>query len=294
MFKRLLIANDSSQASHALMKCLEGLQVYGAEECLLVQCMDVRSPASSSVLFAKDILEKLLQKEKAVLENKGFKVETKIVEGAAKNEIHRIAKEENYSMIVIGAQEYSMASDLVWGGLAYDVIYFARKPVLVVRLEEASDEELSCGKSIGCDFTRHIMYPTDFSENANQAFNFVLEMVARGVKKVTLMHVQDQYRIFPYLEEKLDEFNRIDTDRLEMLKEILQKQGNAEVEILIKIGSPSVEILQAASEQNVQLVIMGSQGRGYVKEFFLGSVSHRLARHAKSSVLLIPAKRENE
>ena len=72
------------------------------------------------------------------------------------------------------------------------------------------------------------------------------------------MHVQDQYRILSYLEEKLDEFNRIDTEWLEMLKEILQKQGNAEVEILIKIGSLSVEILQAASELNVQLVIRGS------------------------------------
>ena len=36
----------------------------------------------------------------------------------------------------------------------------------------------------GCDFTRHILHPTDFSKNANQAFNYVLEMVARCAKKL--------------------------------------------------------------------------------------------------------------
>ena len=294
MFKRLLIANDLSQASHALMHCLEGLRAFDAEECLLLQCMDVKSPASSSVSFAKGVLENLLQNEKALLEKTGSKVETRIVEGAAKNEIHRIATEENYSMIVVGAQEYSLASELLVGGLAYEVIYFARKPVLLVRLEATSDEELSCRKSIGCDFSNHILYPTDFSENALQAFSYVVEMVAHGVKKVTLMHVQDRYRIHPYLEARLDEFNRIDTERLEQLKEILQKHGNVEVEILIKYGSPSVEVLKAVSELSVQLVVMGSQGRGYVQEFFLGSVSHHLARHSTSSVLLIPARRESK
>lgn len=294
MFKRLLIANDLSQASHALINCLEGLRAFGAEECLLLQCMDVKSPASSSVSFAKGVLENLLQNEKTVLEKMGYRVETRIVEGAAKNEIHRIATEENYSMIIVGAQEYSLASELLLGGLAYEVIYFARKPVLLIRMEMGSDEELSCRKSIGCDFSNHILYPTDFSENAYQAFGYVIEMVAHGVKKVTLMHVQDRYRIHPYLEARLDEFNRIDAERLERLKEILQQHGNVDVEILIKYGSPSVEVLKAVSELNVQLVIMGSQGRGYVKEFFLGSVSHHLARHSTSSVLLIPAKRDNE
>jgi nucleotide-binding universal stress UspA family protein len=293
MFKRLLIANDLSQASHALMHCLEGLRAFGAQECLLLQCMDVKRPSSSSVSFAKGVLHNLLQNEKALLEKTGYKVETRIVEGAAKNEIHRIATEENYSMIVVGAQEYSLASEWLVGGLAYEVIWFARKPVLLVRLEEGSDEELSCRKSLGCDFSNHILYPTDFSDNALQAFAYVVEMVVRGVKKVTLMHVQDRYRIHPYLEARLDEFNRIDVERLERLKEVLQKQGNVEVEILIKYGSPSVEVLTAVRELNVQLVVMGSQGRGYVQEFFLGSVSHHLARHSTSSVLLIPAKRES-
>jgi len=43
-------------------------------------------------------------------------------------------------------------------------------------------------------------------------------------------------------------------------------------------------------DAEVKLVVMGSQGRGYVKEFFLGSVSQNIARLSPSSVLLIPTK----
>jgi len=66
------------------------------------------------------------------------------------------------------------------------------------------------------------------------------------------------------------------------------------VETILSYGSPSVEILNTVHERNTQLIVMGSQGRGFVKEFFLGSVSHNIARHSAASVLLIPANRENE
>lgn len=105
--------------------------------------------------------------------------------------------------------------------------------------------------------------------------------------------MQDKTRISPHLEDHLQEFNKIDEARLQNMKRVLQEKADVEVEILIKFGFPAVEILNLVDELNVQLVVMGSQGRGFVKEFFLGSVSHNVARQSTSSVLLIPAKCEN-
>ena len=62
-------------------------------------------------------------------------------------------------------------------------------------------------------------------------------------------------------------------------------------EALLRYGSPAAEILKAVSEQSAQIVIMGSQGRGFVNESLLGSVSHNIARRSPVPVLLIPAKR---
>jgi nucleotide-binding universal stress UspA family protein len=109
---------------------------------------------------------------------------------------------------------------------------------------------------------------------------------------VTLLHVQDQAHFDPHLLYRLAEFNEIDRDRLERMKEVLQRQGKADIGIELCYGSPFTEINRVVRVREVHLVVMGSQGRGFVKELFLGSVSHNVARHSDAAVLLIPAKRE--
>ncbi|BCU06400.1 universal stress protein [Allochromatium tepidum] len=65
----------------------------------------------------------------------------------------------------------------------------------------------------------------------------------------------------------------------------------AEIGIEIAYGAPVTEILRVIREQGARLVVMGSQGRGFIEEIFLGSVSHNVARHSPAAVLLVPAKR---
>jgi len=106
-----------------------------------------------------------------------------------------------------------------------------------------------------------------------------------------LLHVQDKERISPHLEDRINDFNEIDNARLQSMKKLLHEKGITDVDIILGYGAPAMEILRLVKELDIQLVVMGSQGRGYVKEFFLGSVSHKVARQSTSSVLLIPAKR---
>ena len=115
-------------------------------------------------------------------------------------------------------------------------------------------------------------------------------MVSDGVKKITLLHIQDKAKIIPHLEHKLSEFNSIDRERLENLKSKLQKCGDTEIATLVRLGSPAIEIVNLVREMNVQLIVMGSQGRGLVEELFIGSVSNVVARRSDASVLLIPSR----
>lgn len=292
MFKRIIVATDLSDASYAVVNCLGGLKAYGAEECLLLQCLSMQESVSLALSYTTDALEKNLEDQKQLLEKQGFKVETRIVTGPAKREINRIASDEEYSVIVVGAQEQTMVSEAFSSEIAYDVIHYALKPVLLIRLKDIPENGVSCIRVTGCNISNHILFPTDFSDNADLAFSYVQNMVSDGVKKVTLLHVQDQVRISPHLMDKLEEFNRIDTARLEEMKKVLQSKGDVEVDIVLRFGSPTAEIIKLVEELNVQLVVMGSQGRGYIKEIFLGSVSHNIARHSTASVLLIPAKRD--
>ncbi len=203
---------------------------------------------------------------------------TRIVSSNAKQEVNRIAEKEDYSLIVVG-HSHSKVRDTFLGGIAYNVIYCARKPALVVPVQK-KDDEYVCIRSAG--FGEHILYPTDFSENADLAFSYVEDFVSQGAKHVTLLHVQDKARIEPYLRDRLEEFNRIDRSRLESMKESLSKKGNPVIDIELAYGAPYTEIMRMIREQDISLVVMGSQGRGFIQELFLGSVSHNVVREFRS------------
>ena len=112
-----------------------------------------------------------------------------------------------------------------------------------------------------------------------------------GAKRVTLLHVQDQSRIEKYLKDRLGEFNEIDRERLQRLQTSLKQRGASEVQIELPYGFPIQEILRVAEREDESVIVMGSQGRGFISEVFLGSVSHQVVRRAPVPVLLVPALR---
>lgn len=281
MFERLVVAVDHSAASLALAHAIKGMAALGTKDVLLLQCITINDLTPYSLTYTLEYLEKNLEQLKQILTDSGFDVQTRIVPGSPRSEAYRIAIREHYSAIVTGAQKHA-AVDPLFGGLAYDLIYHAPKPVLIARISDSTDTPI--------DFGAHVLLPTDFSDNAELAYEQLQALVKCGARRVTLLHVQDQSRIGKTLQDKLGEYNEIDGRRLEGMKQKLEAMG-AEVQALIRFGSPSVETLKTISELNVSLVVMGSQGRGFVQELFLGSVSHNIARHSEASVLLIPARK---
>ena len=52
-------------------------------------------------------------------------------------------------------------------------------------------------------------------------------------------------------------------------------------------GRPADEIIRYAEESGADLLVMGSRGLGALREFALGSVSHKVLTHAKCPVLVV-------
>jgi nucleotide-binding universal stress UspA family protein len=295
MFNRFIVTTDLSSASYALVNCLAGLKTYGAENCLLLLCLSTQESTSIALSYtdSTDKLEAILQEQKGILEKQGFNVESRIVSGHAKKEVNRIAVDEDYSLIVVGSQGHSLVDEALLGGVAYGIINKARKPVLLIPIEEKHGIGKVCAAADGCTLGDHILFPTDFSENADLAFTFIEQLASKAACKITILHVQDKTRIEPYLVNRLEEFNRIDTERMVELQKLLRDKSNAEIVIELRYGHPFVEIMNIIEAQKVNLVVMGSQGRGFIKEIFLGSISHNVARHSKSPLLLIPASEQD-
>jgi len=65
------------------------------------------------------------------------------------------------------------------------------------------------------------------------------------------------------------------------------RQQGVRVSFLVWEGEPGPSIVEAAASEQVDLVIVGSHGRGAVKRFVLGSVSEYVVRRASCPVLVV-------
>uniref|UniRef100_A0A7N2QXX5 UspA domain-containing protein n=1 Tax=Quercus lobata TaxID=97700 RepID=A0A7N2QXX5_QUELO len=58
-------------------------------------------------------------------------------------------------------------------------------------------------------------------------------------------------------------------------------------ETVTEVGDPKVAIYEAVEKLNIQLLVLGSHGRGAIKRAFLGSVSNYCVHNVKCPVLVV-------
>lgn len=289
MFNKIVVATDLSPASDTVIECLMGLRVLGTERAVLVHALGLKQ-VKEVMPFLTELAEPRLAEQKAVLERQGFLTTVAIAAGIPMFEVNRIAAEEGASLIVVGSHGSSCTAEVLLGGAALAIMHRATLPILVARLR-IKDEQSQQRCEVACrDFFRNILFATDFSDTAERAFLYVEKFVETGAKKITLLHVQQKNDLSRYMEHRLEEFNQIDRERLEQMRDRLLKSGATDVQIEIPYGSPIKEILSHASDNEISLVVMGSKGRGFLSEVFMGSVSHGVALHSDVPLLMIPAR----
>jgi nucleotide-binding universal stress UspA family protein len=287
MFSRILVATDLSEASDCVIGSLGALRAWGAKEVVLVHCLNLCEPSMVTEEL-KGFAEPYLSRQADALERQGLKTEIEVASGRTPLEINRLAEDRKCSLVVIGSHGKTMSSQILLGGVASEVIQNARKPVLIVRLNLRQERDRAvCGF---CQMAPSgpVLFPTDFSANAELAFTTLKKIVAAGSQEVTLLHVQDQSVVS---KSRLEECNRVDQERLAEMKRALEQTGAAKVNVELPYGVPVREILARVQDSGFAWVVMGSQGRSYLSEIFMGSTSLNVARHSQVPVLLVPTER---
>lgn len=289
MFSRIVVATDLSEVSDSVVGCLHGLKPLGPREIILTHALGLRHLEDLKYLLAPQA-EKKLQDQKKVLADQGFQVTVRIEPGVPALEINRVAREAKAGMIVIGSHGATLAREILLGSVATEVLHQSRHPVFVAQLmiDDTIKDQTHC-EILCTDFHRHVLFATDFSDAAEGAFGYVEKIVESGGRRVTLLHVQDRSRIERHLRDRLDEFNRIDKERLERMRTRLSELGASDVRIEVPYGHPVEEIVARADREGATLIVVGSQGRGALASMVLGSVSLQVTRLTNVPVLLVPA-----
>lgn len=293
MMERAIIATDLSEASDIMVGNLGFLKEFGIKTLLLLQCPDYQEVASEVFPYVATIQTEAIERQKGELERLGFSVESRISPGNAKREINRIAQEEQYPLVVVGSQGRSLIGGAFLGGVAHEVMLGTRKPLLIIRLTVDDQRHLSVVGISEEGVAHHVLFATDFSPGAEGAMLYLQQLIATGsVREVTLLHVQDRSHIEPHLVERLDEFNAVDTKRLEEMQARLADGSDVHVTVRLVYGDPHIEIMRELDKGDATMLMMGTQGRGFLRELFVGSVSQFVARRSVVPVLLIPISPE--
>lgn len=291
MFQRILIATDGTRLADDLVECAASLRHLGLREALLLHVFDVRHVGGLAIDLEEQLRPSLARQVEA-LGRAGVAATARTRLGLPARDIHAEAEAWDASLVLLGSTGGGRLAGFPLGSTAAGLLHSATRPVLLVpaaRLEEGSGEPSCADWREG--FLGHVLHPTDFSDGSERAFLALAEIVRRASPRVTLLHVQDEVRLRPHLEHRLEEFDRIDRERLARLAHRLSGLGAPEVRSEIGHGRPIPMVLERSRAGDVTLVVAGCQGRGYVREVAMGSVASALARLARVPVLFVPLPR---
>lgn len=140
---------------------------------------------------------------------------------------------------------------------------------------------------------KNILVPYDGSTNALRAFNKALEMAKQHNSNLKVVACLDIANLGGWY---IDE--RINKDIMKKAKNLTEKLFSKLDEIATKndvpLDSKIIEsnntvksILSFTKSKNIDLIVMGSSGRGRFDKVLLGSVSNGVMQKAKCPVLII-------
>ena len=154
---------------------------------------------------------------------------------------------------------------------------------------------------------KKILYATDLSDNSAYAFRYAINSALKHDASIIILHVFEQLSTTAnavtqaYLTE--GQVNKISEERLAYVKDRINKQlkifcgkefkndpecADRVESIELCEGFPPDVILRKADEFNCDVIVMGTHGKGIIRNTFLGSSSKRVLRRTRKPVFIIP------
>ena len=150
---------------------------------------------------------------------------------------------------------------------------------------------------------KKILYPTDFSPTAENAFIFALQIADHLGASIITLHAFDRPDIsnFNLPDTLRDVYESIDLDAFEnyedevpILRELAVDNGYYHVPMVhvLEEGAAVSAILRTANKNKADLIVMGTTGAGKMEKYFFGTVSGKVLEEAHCPVVVVPVTAE--
>lgn len=144
----------------------------------------------------------------------------------------------------------------------------------------------------------NILVPTDYSNNAQAAFNYALSIAEEWNAEVKVIHIYSDYMPVAPLSDPLiipsgESEEEIEQRLKDFVDEMIENIGGdvkTKVHITTEIaeGTPIEVLVEKSKDGEADLIVMGTTGEKSVGEIFFGSVATGVSQKAYCPVMLIP------
>jgi len=156
-----------------------------------------------------------------------------------------------------------------------------------------------------------ILYATDLSKNSAYAFFYSVDMAQKHNASIVILHTiapvdrliyedggfgfegvmkktqkQQQEMDIEEIKKRIQEFcKKTETQIGFPCVELVSK-------ILVPVGHAVEEILKVADDENCEVIVLGTHGKGFLRQTFIGSVAVSVLERTRKPVFIIPLPSE--
>jgi nucleotide-binding universal stress UspA family protein len=140
---------------------------------------------------------------------------------------------------------------------------------------------------------KEIVVPTDFSDHSLRGLDYAVEIADRFSSGLKLVYVIEPLLQAADLSWTTVDFEELNTAHKESAEKQLTQIREERIpkgipaDTVILFGKPFVEIVKFAKNENCDLIVMATHGRGAVSHILMGSTAEKVVRKAPCPVLTV-------
>ncbi|MEX1192140.1 MAG: universal stress protein [Brumimicrobium sp.] len=286
--KKAILATDLSKAAEVLLQCTDQYKALGIEQITLFHALGVSYMNFSGYTYL-DKTKARLEEIKNQLESSGFKVDIVIKEGLPYHELVDFGKENPDHLLILASRGSGFMKGVLLGSTADQVIRRSKNPLLLIQCNDVLEDKNKSESDFSCPLSYdRVLFATDYSDWSEQAFLFLKENLLKTSKKIIIAHVIHADKIEERNEQEVEKLNQINQERLKRLKNDIPEQKGLEISTELRSGLPIKELTKLIQDNQINLVLMGTHGKGFIKDQILGSVTRGVIENSKVNHLVIP------
>ena len=139
---------------------------------------------------------------------------------------------------------------------------------------------------------KRILVPVDFSKPAENALKVAAELARKNNGELYVLHVVEMAETlfgteqFNINDEQIIFFMKMAKKRFAKFLDKPYLEG-LKVTDSVEVGSPTIGINELIENENIDLLVMGSNGASGIDEILIGSNTEKVVRHSEVPVLVV-------